>query len=142
MYHGAMRRVRRVAAALTVAAVGTTRAAAPGVETLENGTVRLTVGTAAGPRILGYALLDGENQLGTAGDAVVKSPLGDFRPGGGHRVWAAPERWPQTYAPDDVPVTVARSTGAIVLRTGPDKAGIERELTVTLDRTGTGVAVG
>lgn len=136
------RRARRVAAVLAVATARSAASGTPGVETLENGTVTVTVGTRGGPRILGYAFHDGVNRLGTAADAVVTSPLGEFRPLGGHRLWAAPERWPETYAPDDGPVDVQRAPGRLVLRTGPDRAGFERELTVALDRTGTGVSVG
>ncbi len=71
---------------------------------LSNGKIELVATTDIGPRILRYAFVDGENILGEHPEAVVNTPLGAWKPYGGHRLWIAPENMPNSYAPDDAPV--------------------------------------
>lgn len=111
---------------------------------LSNGTVELVLVTGVGPRIIRYALVGGENALGeVAADAApTKTALGDWYLHGGHRIWAAPEAMPRTYAPDNGPVDV-KVDGATVMLTQPvDASGLQKVMTVTLAATGTGVTVG
>ena len=71
---------------------------------LSNGEIELVVTTDVGPRILRYAFVDGENILGEHPEAIVNTPLGTWKPYGGHRLWIAPENMPNSYTPDNAPV--------------------------------------
>ena len=111
---------------------------------LSNGTVELVLVTGIGPRIVRYAFVGGENALGevAANAAPTTTELGDWYLYGGHRIWAAPEAKPRTYAPDNGPVDV-KVDGATVTLTQPvDASGLKKVMTVTLAATGTGVTVG
>ena len=68
---------------------------------LTNETIELVVTTDVGPRIIKYALAGGENILGEHPHATVQTPLGEWKPYGGHRLWVAPENMPNSYAPDN-----------------------------------------
>jgi hypothetical protein len=111
---------------------------------LSNGTVELVVVTGIGPRIVRYAFAGGENILGELPpDAPpTKTALGDWYLYGGHRIWAAPEAMPATYAPDNGPVDVKVDGGTVTLTQPPDAAGFQKIMTVTLAPTGTSVTVG
>ena len=37
-------------------------------------------------------------------DTKVTTDLGEWKPWGGHRLWAAPEAMPRTYSPDNSPI--------------------------------------
>jgi hypothetical protein len=92
------------------------------------------VSTGFGPRILSYALDGGENVLGWHPEAAVNTPLGTWRPYGGHRLWVAPENMPVSYAPDNDPIEVDElSEYSVRLRPKTDAAGFRKEITVTLD---------
>jgi len=111
---------------------------------LSNGTVELVLVTGIGPRIVRYAFVGGENILGeVAPDAPpTRTALGDWYLYGGHRIWAAPEAKPRTYAPDNGPVDV-KVDGATVTLTQPvDASGLQKIMTVTLASSGTAVTVG
>lgn len=110
---------------------------------LSNGTVELVVTTNVGPRILRYAFCDEENILGEAPGAVVKTELGEWKPLGGHRLWAAPEAVPRSYAPDNDPVEFeSESSNHIRLTQRIEPAtGIQKEMTIVLDDEGAGVSI-
>jgi hypothetical protein len=110
---------------------------------LSNGTVEVIVTTNAGPRILRYSFCDDENILGEVPDAVVETALGLFKPLGGHRLWAAPEANPRSYAPDNDAVEF-ESEGRLHIRlTALREAatGIQKEMSITLDAEGSGVTI-
>jgi hypothetical protein len=111
---------------------------------LSNETIELVVTTSVGPRILRYAFLDDENILGEVPDAVVETTLGAWKPFGGHRLWAAPEANPRSYAPDSHPVEFEIEGERSIRLTAPleEATGLQKEMTVTLDATGSGVTVG
>ena len=110
---------------------------------LSNGTVELIVTTMVGPRIIRYAFCDEENILGEVPDAVVETELGHWKPVGGHRLWAAPEANPRSYAPDSFAVMFEiEGSNAIRLTARIEAAtGIQKEMRVLLDAEGTGVEV-
>jgi hypothetical protein len=110
---------------------------------LSNESVELIVTTSMGPRILRYAFRDGENILGEVPDAVVETALGSFKPLGGHRLWAAPEANPRSYAPDNDPVefkSEASNTVRLTQRTESATA-IQKEMSIRLDAEGSGVTI-
>jgi hypothetical protein len=110
---------------------------------LSNGTVELVVTTGIGPRIIRYAFVGGENILAElAATPATTTALGDWKPWGGHRVWAAPESMPGSYGPDNGPVQAQVNGNGVTLMQPRDAAGLEKQITVTLAGTGTGVTIG
>lgn len=110
---------------------------------LSNRDASLVISTNFGPRILSYALDGGENILGWHPDAAVNTRLGTWKPYGGHRLWLAPENMPLSYSPDNEPVGVVED-GEFSLRLIPPEdihANIQKELSVTLDESGSGVTL-
>ena len=110
---------------------------------LSNDLIELIVTTDIGPRILRYGFVGEENILGEIPTAVITTELGDWKPWGGHRLWLAPENNPRSYAPDDLPVKFeVINENKIRLVQPPDVAtGIEKEMIVALDETGSGVTI-
>jgi hypothetical protein len=110
---------------------------------LSNGDVRIVIPTEFGPRILFYGLDEGENAFGWHGEAAVETPLGTWKPYGGHRLWAAPENMPLSYAPDNTPVKHYVNGELSVTVTGDVQAvsRLQKSITVTLADTGTSVNV-
>ena len=109
---------------------------------LSNGTVEVVVTTGIGPRVIRYAFAGGENILGELPDTPpTKTALGDWRPWGGHRLWAAPEAMPGSYGPDNGPVQVRIDGATVTLEQPTDAAGLQKTLIVTLADNGTGVTL-
>jgi hypothetical protein len=109
---------------------------------LSNGTVELVLTTGIGPRIIRYGFIGGENILAElAGTPATTTALGDWRPWGGHRLWAAPESMPGSYGPDNGPVQVQSSGRSVTLTQPRDAAGLQKQITVTLAESGTGVTI-
>jgi hypothetical protein len=115
----------------------------PNCYVLSNGAAEVTVATDVGPRVVGYNLAGGENVLGEHPEVSVTTEWGEFKPWGGHRLWTSPEAMPRSYAPDNEPVEFD-SDGercARLVRPVERDTEVGKELTVTLDREGTGVTL-
>jgi hypothetical protein len=111
--------------------------------TLSNGTVEVVITTGIGPRVIRYGFVGGENALGEIpGTPPTKTALGEWKPWGGHRLWAGPESMPGSYGPDNGPVRVQVSGGSVTMTQPVDAAGLEKQLTVTVAERGTDVTVG
>jgi len=109
---------------------------------LSNSTVEVIVTTDVGPRIIRYAFIGGDNILGEVPDGSTKTELGEWKARGGHRLWAGPEAMPRTYSPDNSPIEFKIEGNSIRLTQPVEpKTGIEKEMTVTLDASGSGVRV-
>jgi hypothetical protein len=109
---------------------------------LTNGEIELVVSTQTGPRILHYGFPGGENILGLVPDLAEQTPLGEWRRLGGHRLWAAPESMPRTYAPDNAPLAcTADGDLSVRLTQDTDAAGLGKEMEITLDERGSGVTI-
>jgi hypothetical protein len=109
---------------------------------LSNGTVEVVVPTSFGPRIVRYGFVNQENVLGESPDVTAVTELGEWKPRGGHRLWHAPEGSPRSYSPDSAPVERELSGGTIRLRQAVEpKVGIQKEIAVSLDPSGTHVTV-
>jgi hypothetical protein len=109
---------------------------------ISNGAVSVIAATGFGPRILSYSLAGGENVLGWHPQAEVKTPWGNWRPYGGHRLWLSPENMPNSYAPDNAPVEVSVVDDLSVhLKGGADAAGSQKEMLINLSETGTEVII-
>ena len=109
---------------------------------LANGTVEVRVPTAYGPRITHYGFTGGVNVLGDGAGVERETPRGLWRAYGGHRLWAAPEAFPDTYTIDDAPPAIERGERRLVVR-GPRDAstGLTKSFTVELAAHGTDVIV-
>ncbi|MEK7742946.1 MAG: hypothetical protein AAB578_01040 [Elusimicrobiota bacterium] len=101
---------------------------------LENEALEVEAATDFGPRILHLAARGMPYLLGFAPGARVKTPWGDWRPVGGHRLWLAPEDRPRSYHPDDSPVRVRRTAREAVL-TGASEAGtgLQKQMILRLE---------
>ena len=111
---------------------------------LTNGTVDVLVTADLGPRVIYYGLTSQGNMLAELGpELVTETELGKWHPWGGHRLWAAPEIMPTTYAPDDDPVKVERVGDLSVLATAREESQtrIQKEMLVTVDPDGTRVNI-
>jgi hypothetical protein len=73
----------------------------PNCVRLANNGLEIVATTDVGPRILFFGFHGGENILGFHPEAKVETPLGTWKPYGGHRLWVAPENMPLSYAPDN-----------------------------------------
>lgn len=109
---------------------------------LSNGTVEVIVTTDVGPRIVHYGFAGKQSVLGEVPDASKTTELGEWRPIGGHRLWAAPEAVPRTYAADNGPVA-HRVDGNTIHLTAPVErgTGLQKEMVVTLASQGSEVVV-
>jgi hypothetical protein len=115
----------------------------PNCYSLSNGSVEAIVTTDIGPRILRYGFLDRENLLAEVPELSTKTAFGEFKPWGGHRLWAAPEANPRSYAPDNSPLEFSIE-GERKIRLMPateSLTGIQKEMTVSLSDTGTRLTV-
>lgn len=110
---------------------------------LANNEVEVVILTDVGPRIISYRLLGSRNILGEHWDAGIDTPLGRWKPYGGHRLWAAPESMPETYYPDNIPVAVEIESDHSVRLTSEVERGtaIQKELRLALDAEGSRLTI-
>ncbi len=115
----------------------------PNCYRLSNGTVEVIVTTDIGPRVIRYSFIGEENILAELPDPKVTTEFGDWKPWGGHRLWAAPESMPRTYWPDNTPVEFKlEGTNTIhLIQPVEGKTGIQKEMVVTLAVEGTEVTI-
>ncbi len=107
---------------------------------LTNGEVEVVVTTDIGPRIARYAFTGGENILADLSGSLEKKT--EWQAWGGHRLWIAPEDRVRSYGPDNTPVEHARQGNGVRLTQPVEPGtGIQKEMVVTLDASGTGVTV-
>jgi hypothetical protein len=65
--------------------------------------------------VIRYGFVGGQNLFKEFAEQLGRSGETSWQARGGHRLWAAPERIPYTYALDNRAVTVALRDGAISL---------------------------
>jgi hypothetical protein len=115
----------------------------PNCYRLANDVCEVIVTTDAGPRILRYALHGAENMLGEVPGVVLTTALGDWKPWGGHRLWAAPEAMPRSYAPDNDKLDYQIEGERAIRLSAPVEAevGLQKEMRVTLDDASTRLTI-
>jgi hypothetical protein len=109
----------------------------PNCVRISNQHVELVVTTDVGPRVIRYGFVGGQNlfkefpaQLGHSGEAT-------WQPRGGHRIWIAPEIVPDTYAPDNGPVSAKLLDDGIELTQAVEpETGLEKTIIVQLSPEG------
>ncbi len=102
---------------------------------IENEHLRLEFLLEAGPRLVRLFLAgNGENQLAEAPDVRWPTPFGDYDLRGGHRLWRAPERFPESSMPDNAPIQVEELADGVRLEQPVETAtGIRKSIEVHLD---------
>lgn len=96
--------------------------------------LELIVSVSVGPRIVSLAFPEKNNVLAELPEAVVQTDLGRYKFRGGHRLWHAPERMPQSYLPDDDPVDVMETKEGLQLsQRVEEQTGIQKKLIIRLD---------
>lgn len=109
---------------------------------LSNGTVDLVLTTDVGPRVARYGFIGGDNMLCEVSDEDGLTGGDTWHTFGGHRLWHSPEASPRTYQADNALVPFEEGEGFIRLKPAVETVtGIQKELEVSLDLTGTGVTV-
>lgn len=106
-----------------------------GMETqgIENDFVRVEYLIDAGPRWIGLFLKPShENLFADAFDAGWQTPHGAYRLYGGHRLWIAPEVFPETSLPDNAPVTIDTFADGVQLTQPRARDGLTKALRVQL----------
>lgn len=119
---------------------------------ISNGVVEAVVTIDLGPRIIYFGFVGGQNfmcddriALGGKEDEEYWNFFGDgkkWRSFGGHRVWVAPESYPETYTPDDekVEYTVTKD-GAIFTKACDTLVGTATQIEIKMDPDDTNVEV-
>src|SRR5947209_10063172 len=79
----------------------------PNCYRISNREVELIVTSDVGPRVIRYGFVGGQNLFKEFADQLGKSGENSWQGRGGHRLWIAPEKLPETYALDNHAVKVA-----------------------------------
>lgn len=95
---------------------------------LENEKYTLMFPLDYGIRIIHFSLRDGcnvffhdiEEAIQQEGEAFHKMGSDGWKLRGGHRLWASPEAFPRTYAPDDQPITWKETDQGVILTSPPE----------------------
>jgi hypothetical protein len=114
----------------------------PNCYRISNGEVELIVTTDVGPRVMHYGFVGGTNVFKEYREQLGHSGESKWMARGGHRLWAAPEAIPDTYALDNSAVKATIHGNSITLLQPVEKeTGLEKEITVELAASGANVKV-
>jgi len=80
---------------------------------MTNGAVEIVVTSDVGPRIMRYGFVGGQNLFKEYPESLGQSGEAEWQLRGGHRLWAAPEQHPRTYAPDNGAVEIKAGRGVL-----------------------------
>jgi hypothetical protein len=108
---------------------------------LSNGEIELIATTDVGPRIIRLGFVGGQNLFHNYSAALGRTGDAEWNNYGGHRLWHAPEVFPRTYSPDNVPVEHDWDGLTLTLRNADVPNGLEKEIRVTLSPTSPRVEV-
>jgi hypothetical protein len=114
----------------------------PNCYRISNGEVELIVTTDVGPRVISYSFAGGKNVFVEFDEQLGRSGEKEWMARGGHRLWAAPERIPETYALDNSPVQATVNGNSVsLLQPVEAETGLQKEMTVELAASGSQVKV-
>ena len=115
----------------------------PNCYRLTNGTIDVVVTTNIGPRVIRYGFVGGQNEFAELPDVTTPTTLGTWHIWGGHRLWHSPEAMPRSYSPDNSPIEWKKvgDNRIDLIEPVEPATGIQKEIDVTLDSTGTRVVV-
>lgn len=103
---------------------------------LENGRIKLIATTDVGPRIIFFGKCGGDNILFEDTERnfyEINRGYGVWYAYGGHRIWTAPEEMPETYIPDNSPVSVTYCSDTLILKAPVTTFGKQFSLEVTMN---------
>ncbi len=111
---------------------------------ISNGVIEALATLDIGPRIISFGYVGGQNimcaereALGGRGDKEYTDFFGTGRKWenlGGHRVWLSPESYPETYTPDDEPVSYEQTPNGAIFYAKPDhKIGVLKTMEIKMD---------
>lgn len=114
----------------------------PNCYRMTNGEVEVILTTDVGPRVMRYGFTGSDNVFVEFHEQLGRSGEKEWMARGGHRLWAAPERIPETYALDNSPVeaTVSEMSVSLLQPVEPE-TGLRKTMSVSLASTGSGVTV-
>lgn len=104
----------------------------PGCVRLTNGLVEVIATTVVGPRVIRFGFVGGQNVFNVLPDTQGLTGGPDWHNFGGHRLWHAPEVFPRSYAPDNIPVERSWDGATLQLRNAEPQNGLEKETSLTL----------
>jgi hypothetical protein len=114
----------------------------PNCYRMSNGEVEVILTTDVGPRVIRYGFAGSENVFVEFQEQLGQSGEKEWMARGGHRLWAAPEQIPETYALDNSPVEATVNGASItLLQPVEPETGLRKTMTVSLDASGSGVTV-
>jgi hypothetical protein len=100
---------------------------------LSNGLIELVLTGDVGPRVIRFGFPGEDNEFWEDTPALGLTGGDKWRIYGGHRLWHAPEDNIRTYYPDNSPVTVAETGGAVTVSQPTEPTtGIEKQMVFTL----------
>ncbi len=105
---------------------------------IENGTIKLIATIDVGPRIVFFGFIDGDNVLFEDTERnfyEINKGYGVWYAYGGHRIWCAPEKMPETYFPDNSAVNVEFRDGVLTLTPEKTAFGKQFSLVCTMDES-------
>lgn len=110
---------------------------------LSNGTVDLILTLDVGPRVIRYGFVGEPNVFKEFDEQIGKSGEDSWQIRGGHRLWHAPEEITRSYVTDNGPIKYEKLSESSVRLIQPVEkiTGIQKEIDVALDATGSGVTV-
>jgi hypothetical protein len=109
---------------------------------ISNGEVELIVTADVGPRVIRFGFIGGQNLFKEYAEQLGKTGEEKFQLRGGSRVWKAPEDPIATWAPDNVPVEITTNATGLVARAPAEPLSmLQKEIEVSMDRSGTKVTV-
>ena len=110
---------------------------------LSNGVVEVYATLDIGLRIIRFGFVGGQNILNDnrsdfdcQTDERYESLWGKgkhWENFGGHRIWATPEVFPETYNPDDEPVLYELTEKGVILTQKPEPTGLQKQLEIIMD---------
>jgi hypothetical protein len=108
---------------------------------VSNGEIELIATTDVGPRIIRLGFVGGQNLFKNYEETLGRTGDDEWHNYGGHRLWAAPEAFPRTYTPDNVPVQHAWDGSTLVLSGSDGESRFDKEMRLTLSPTSPSVKV-
>jgi hypothetical protein len=109
---------------------------------LSNGTAELIVSVEVGPRIISYRNQNGHNFFKIFPEQIAVSNPDSWLSYGGHRLWHAPEVFPRTYYPDNLPVKTSWHNDILTLICPEETTTrLQKIINIKMDSNGTGVSI-
>lgn len=122
------------------------------VLSISNGVVEAYVTLDVGPRIIRYGFVGSQNIMNDDRSLFTPSAKDNYEDYfgkgkkwdnmGGHRIWASPESYPETYYPDSEPIKYEITENGAVFTPAPEKEnGMSKQLEIKMDADDTNMQV-